>query len=211
MNITTYQKDDIVGKATEMRDKMPPLPGQADVAMANSLAQGLGLSSDEAMLAMFESMRVPLLEIEKRTGWPSGWIYATRMKFEYQEMVRRCIELRAEVEVGETEDIEELFNKQIRPSAKALIEVRDNPFGKGGDRIKAAEAFLNRASKAPKSKTVQEQHRTVIELPLEEFREMQRALLEEGSRESEEVLQLVEGEGFEVVGEVQSIEAMVVE
>lgn len=165
---------------------------------AEALGYGLALSSDEKLCALLESMQLSPTDISLKTGWPIEWVLQMRRKLEYHEMVGRCVSLRAE-RMCEGVGIEELFNAQVRPSARTLIEIRDNPFKKAGDRIKAAVEFLDRAPDAPKVQKLQEERKIVINLPVGELRNMQQALIEQGTEEDLEIAGILEGEFEEVV------------
>ena len=164
---------------------------------AEELGYGLAMSSDEKLCALLETMQLSPTEISLKMGWPLEWIVPIRQKREYREMVRRCIGIKAAKDC-EGVEIEELFNNQVRPSARTLIEVRDNPFEKAGDRIKASVEFLDRAKEAPKTQRVQEERGVVLHLPVGELRNMQQALLEQGTKEDLEIAGLIEGEIVEV-------------
>ena len=178
-------------------DAEPPIDvHSSEHRQALELGQGLSLSSDEKLCALMEAMRLSVEEIAAQTGWPVSWIWTIRGKPEYHIMIERCIHMVAERIVCDAEDIDELFDSQVRPSTQALIEVRDNPFTKAGDRIKAATEFLNRAQAAPKAKQITEDRRIIVNLPLSELKNMQKALQEHGEPEDIEVFELLEGEGF---------------
>jgi hypothetical protein len=85
-----------------------------------------------------------------------------------------------------------LFDQEIRPSVATLIEVRDDPFGKGGDRVKAALGLLDRAPSAPRAKETKEVQRFLL-IPISQMRAIKAALSDEGEGE---MIELVEGRDF---------------
>lgn len=200
MKIVAYNESSILEAAKNVTPVIE-MPGAMERLQANTIGDGLALTSDERLCAMMEAMKMGIGEIEEQTGWPVSWIFSVRMKPEYREMTRRCGRLVAEQTVSNADNVEDLFNSQIKPSARALIEVRDDPFAKGGDKIKAATEFLNRAKDAPKAQQIAVETKTVIALPVSELQNMQRALIEEGSKEDLEVYDLLKGRDFKVEGE----------
>lgn len=157
------------------------------------ISDGLALDATARLAAWLEAMRVGAAEIDLRVGMPSGYALSMRMNMDYREMVRRCIAFFAKRQVENARgDYERLFDEQIEASARALIEVRDNPYSKGGDRVKAASEFLDRAPKAPKATKQVDERKTIITIPMRELKNMQRALIEEGSEENVEVARLLD-------------------
>jgi len=173
---------------------------------AVDLGAGLLLDADAKLAAYMDAMHIPAAEIEARCGRPAGSLLKLRMNAAYQQMVARCVRWYAERQArlaAIEEDIDGFYDGQVAPSAITLMEIRDNPLNKAKDRAAAAVDFLNRAPKAPKATTNREERRTVITIPVSELRNMQRALIEEGSDEDVEIASLIEGEDYEqtILGE----------
>lgn len=161
-------------------------------------------------IAWLDALGMKPEEIEQQLDLHPYTVFTIRANPSYQMMLKTCLKMRAGLQVAAYNgDIERLFNDQIGPSVAALMEIRDNPTARETARLRAAEQFLDRASKAPKVKTEINEHRTVITLPLAEMQNMQRALLEAGGKEALETAALIElsarkGDGvFEVNGEGQ--------
>lgn len=169
------------------------------------LGAGLRIGAEAKLAAWMQAMHVGVIEIEMALGMPAGAIYHLRNEPEYREMVGRCSRFIARQTVRQAASIPELFNGQIMPSAATLIEIRDNPYSKGSDRIKAASEFLDRAPDAPKARHEVEERKTVIMLPLQELQNMQQALLEEGTAEDIETYELIRGQDYNMVenGEIE--------
>lgn len=140
-------------------------------------------------------------EIEHFLKRPPGYVATLRSKTDFRLILKRCIEIKAHSEVERARDPEELFNDQILDSVKALIQLRDDPFGTPTARLKAALAFLDRAPKAPKARKEVEQHKTVIALPVGALRGMQQALIDEGTPQDLEIVELLEGRDYKEVAE----------
>lgn len=161
-----------------------------------AITDGLDLSQEAIVAAQMEAFGFPITDIERTVGLLPGAVISMRSDARYRELVERFLTVRARNIVNNAPDVETLFNDEIRPSVAALIEVRDNRFSRGGDRIKAAVEFLNRAPKAPKVQQVQQAPRTVIVLPARDFGLMKQALLEEGTPDDAETLELLRGRDF---------------
>jgi len=164
------------------------------------LAEGLDISQQVQMVAWMEASRMPVWAIEQAMGLAQGSILTIKAKNpHYRIFLERCIRVRAQVTVQAADgDIDGLFNDQIEASAATLMEVRDNPFESGNTRMKAANAFLDRASKAPKVRKEVEERRTIISIPVNELKTMQQALLEEGTDEDNEILDLLKGVDYKL-------------
>jgi len=164
------------------------------------LAEGLDISQQVQMVAWMEASRMPVWAIEQAIGLAQGSILTIKAKNpHYRIFLERCIRVRAQVTVQAADgDIDGLFNDQIEASAATLMEVRDNPFESGNTRMKAANAFLDRASKAPKVRKEVEERRTIISIPVNELKTMQQALLEEGTDEDNEILDLLKGVDYKL-------------
>lgn len=191
MQIKEYTEEKQRGPVTPMHRK----------AMEVFKDCGMALSHDVMLASWLTAMQVPVLEIEMQLGMPAGWVYGLKQRGEFREAVRRCVRYMAERKAEEAQDIDELFNKQVVPSALTLMEIRDNPFTKDADRLKAATEFLDRAASAPKATKQVDERRVVIALPASEFRNMQQALLDSGEPEDIEVYNLLKGRDFAVAGE----------
>jgi hypothetical protein len=83
-------------------------------------------------------------------GKPESWYAELKEKPAYRELVRRTVRKIAERNIDEAENVPEMFNSQIRSNVVTLAEIRDNPFAKEGDRIKAATVLLDKAPKTPR-------------------------------------------------------------
>ena len=164
------------------------------------LAEGLDISQQVQQVAWMEASRMPVWAIEQAMGLTQGSILTIKAKNpHYRIFLERCIRVRAQVTVQAADgDIDGLFNDQIEASAATLMEVRDNPFESGNTRMKAANAFLDRASKAPKVRKEVEERRTIISIPVNELKTMQQALLEEGTDEDNEILDLLKGVDYKL-------------
>ena len=137
-------------------------------------------------------------EIEEQLGQPAGYVATLRSKVSFRIILKRCLELKAQSLCESARDPIELYNSQVLPSASAIMQIRDNPFATDTARLKAAEHFTDRAPKAPKVRKEIEQHQTIITLPVSALRDMQQALLEEGSPQDLETIELLEGAGYTV-------------
>jgi len=151
----------------------------------------------EQKVGWLDAGGMPIWAIEKALGLQVGTVMTLRAKTEYRDFVLRCIRVKVESEVVKAgDDIEGLLNNEIGRDVAALMEVRDNPFEKGANRIRAAESLMDRAPKAPKAKREVEEKRTIIQIPIGELQTMKQALIEEGTGEDREVLELMEGVDF---------------
>jgi hypothetical protein len=193
---TDYKEDNRRDPNAPPAIETPGLVSYNDTPVA--LHAGLTLEVGVQNAAWLDAMGLPVQEIEFSLGRPAGYVIGLRALPDYREFIRRCLQVKARAIVNGTTDIGEMFDGQIAPSAATLIEVRDNPFSKGGDRIKAATEFLNRAPAAPKSSKEVNENRTVIVLPVSELQNMQRALIEEGTVEDIETVNLLEGVDYSV-------------
>jgi len=184
-------------KITEYKKKEPNVSGiNALTTQQMSLADGLELQEDAILCAWFEAFGMLPSEIELELNKPAGAVINLRRVADYQILLQRCRAYITSKKIAATQNPEELFNQQIGPSVQALIEVRDNPLSKGGDRIKASIAFLDRAPKAPKVRKEVDERHLVISLPLSDLQNMQQALIEEGSIEDKEIYDLLENKDY---------------
>ncbi len=148
------------------------------------------------MVAMMDASGLKPQEIADQIGISKSYVYGMRMNEDYREAVGDYHQLIARKYVEGATDIVGMFNEQIGPSVATMIEVRDNRNNKPGDRLKASKEFLDRAPEAPKARRDREAESLVISIPVSTMEGMKRALLEEGTREDREILELVEGEGW---------------
>jgi len=160
-----------------------------------------GLEADATMInaAWLDAFGMRMEVVEMTLGLPPGSLLNYRNMPQYRELVSRCLEVKASMLVERANgDVDALFNSQIAPSTATLIQLRDNPYETGNVRLKAAQDFLNRAPDAPKMRKEVEERRTVISIPIGELRNMQQALLEEGTPEDLETVNLLENVDFTV-------------
>ena len=157
-----------------------------------ALGDGLPIDATARLAGWMDALRVGAAEIDVRCGMQAGYAFGLRLDPAYREFVRRCVKFFASRVVRQSDGrVTELFNSQIEPSVAALIEVRDNPYSKGGDRVKAAVEFLDRAPDAPKSTKQVDERSVRISIPVSELQNMQRALIEEGGEEELGVARLL--------------------
>ena len=149
---------------------------------------------------------IPADLIEERLNRPPGFITTLRSNPKFRVILKNCIELRAQSVTADADNPEELLDSQINDSIGALMQVRDDPFEKGSSRVKAAEGILNRAPAAPKPRKEVEQTRRIIALPVSALQNMQQALLEEGSKQDLETIELLEGTDYNIRdSEIESV------
>ena len=141
---------------------------------------------------------LPEDEIEAFLKRPPGYVATLRVGMAFRVMLKSCLELKAKNDVMQISDPIELYNSQILKSASTIMQLRDSPFTNDTTRLKAAEHFTDRAPKAPKVRKEVQQNQTIITLPISELRNMQQALLEEGSPADLEIIELLEGSGYSV-------------
>jgi hypothetical protein len=155
------------------------------------------LGAEEQLCAVLEGSKrfKTLKSLAKHVGRSSAWLTGVRAKPEYQETVRRTVAVIAKRVVDGAVDVEELFNNEIRPSVETLVEVRDNPFEKAGDRVKAANSLIDHAPKAP-AKKVESRNETILRIPVQQMQTMRQALIEEGQND---LVELLEGRDFKEV------------
>jgi len=152
------------------------------------------LSAEEQLCAIYEASRKfrTLRELAEHFGRSQPWLLSVRGKPEYQFLVKDMLRQIANRVTQDAADATMLFDQEIRPSVATLIEVRDDPFGKGGDRVKAALGLLDRAPSAPRAKETKEVQR-VLSIPISQMRAIKAALSDEGEGE---MIELVEGRDF---------------
>jgi len=173
---------------------------------------GSDLSSVDMQVALLDACGVRPKEISAKLGLGEQYVYQKRWQnAEYKRVVMEFRQLVSRRIVDEVSDIDDLFNRQIGPSAATLIEVRDNTWAKDGDRLKAALAILDRAPKAPKATNQVVSAGMSIQIPISSMKEMVGVLGETGAagdRELIELIERVEGEVIEprAVEEVEEIE-----
>jgi len=170
------------------------------IARIQSEAQ---LDSLQMQVALLDACGVKPRDIHERFQLKSQYVYQIRnSNYEYQRVVREFRQLVSRRIVEEVADIDDLFNRQIGPSAATLIEVRDNTWAKDGDRLKAALAILDRAPKAPKATNQTISAGMSIQIPISAMREMVGVLGETGAAGDRELIELVE----KIDGKYESIE-----
>jgi hypothetical protein len=171
-----------------MTEELAISPNDIDVAAS--------LDYNARFAALMEASGFRVREIDEKLGKKPGYVYRLRQKEEYREAVREYHAEIARKYVEKSTDLVGLFNEQIGPSVATLIEVRDNRESKAGDRIKASREFLDRAPLAPKARREMDEKHLVISIPVSTMEGMKRALLEEGTVEDKEILELVEGKDW---------------
>jgi len=171
----------------------PPVRSLGLVEAQKSSTESILASPVGQNIAWLDALGLKPEDIEKQLDLHPYTVYSIRANPVYQSMLKACLKMKASLQIAAYEgDIEGLFNDQIGPSVATLIEIRDNPTARETARLRAAEQFLDRASKAPKVKTEVNEHRTVITLPISEMQNMQRALLEAGGEDALETAALVD-------------------
>lgn len=132
--------------------------------------------------------------IEQALGLPPGTVLSQRADSAYRDFVQVCVRERSRAIIfSGNEDPEDVLNDQVLDNIATMVEIRDNPFEKGQTRMKAAQDLLDRAPKAPKAKREVEERKTIISIPINELQIMQRALIEEGTDEDKEIIDLLKG------------------
>ena len=202
------------GDGEQVRGSLAPADGNSRQDAVEKIAANSTLTNAQLQAALLDACGVPANAIAAKLGKGNQYVYNLRFQNdEYRRVVQEFGLLVARRIVDEVTDVDELFNRQIGPSAATLIAVRDSPFAKDADRIKASLAFLDRASKAPKATANSEVRSTVIQIPLSSMREMRKVLGETGRVDDRELLALIEPsaeereEVIEVVREDRVIEA----
>jgi len=185
---------------------MNEIVNQQDDLTATEIARIQGestLTPLEMQVALLDACGVRPKDIHERFGLADQYVYQKRWAGgEYKRVVMEFRQLVSRRIVDEVSDIDDLFNRQIGPSAATLIEVRDNTWAKDGDRLKAALAILDRAPKAPKATSQTISAGMSIQIPISSMREMVGVLGETGSVEDQELIELAEG----MSGKYESVE-----
>jgi hypothetical protein len=167
---------------------------------------GEGPESDTlSNVAWMDAMGVAPRMIEQALGLPAGRVFTVRANPQYQELLRSCLRVKAVSIVQAAQDPESFYNSQILASAATVIEIRDNPLEKGATRLKAAQDMLDRAPAAPKVRKEVDERRTIISIPVHELKNMQRALIEEGTPEDLEMVELIAGTDY-IVGDREGVD-----
>ena len=188
------------GDGEQVRGSLAPTDSDERVA---AIASASTLSNAQLQAALLDACGAPPGAIAEKLGKGPQYVYQLRYtNDEYKRVVQEFGRLVANRIVDEVVDVDELFNRQIGPSAATLIAVRDDPFSKDADKIKASLAFLDRASRAPKATQNSEVRSTVIQIPLASMREMRKVLGETGRVDDRELLALIEPPAEEEVIEV---------
>ena len=171
----------------------------------DDIPAAVNLDYSARLAALLEASGFRPKEIESKLGKSHGYVYQLRQKVEYRDLVGENHAEIARRYVDGAADVVGLFNEQIRPSVATLIEVRDNRAEKASDRLKASKEFLDRAPEAPKARREMESQGIVISIPVSTMDGMKKALLEEGTVEDLEILELVEGKDWETKEEEKEI------
>lgn len=154
-------------------------------------------------IAWMDALGVSTGYIEAQLKLDPGTVTTMRINLEYQAILRNCLRVKADMIVKQSGgDIEALFNDQIGPSVSTMIQIRDNPIESGKTRLQAAKDFLDRAPDAPKVRKELDSRQTTISIPVSELRNMQQALIEEGSQEDLDTVELLEGTDYVKQGEL---------
>lgn len=154
------------------------------------------LTSEEQLAAVYEASGRfnSLKEIAEHFNRPAAWIYKLREKQLYKDLVKATLAQIAERITREAADFTQMFDQQIQPSVRTLAEIRDNPFAKDSDRLKAATTLIDRAPSAPKVKAP-EAAQSILSLPVVQMKMIKEALVDS---DEGDLVELLEGEGYEV-------------
>jgi hypothetical protein len=163
----------------------------------NDIPAAVSLDYKAKLAALLEANGLRPAEIESKLEMKSGYVWRLKQREEYRELVGEFHAEIARKYVENSTDMVGLFNEQIGPSVATMIEIRDNRGEKAGDRLKASKEFLDRAPEAPKARREMESQGIVISIPISTMDGMKQALLEEGTKEDKEILELVEGKDWE--------------
>lgn len=160
----------------------------------SALSEESGLSIEQLNAALLEACGARPKEIAYKMGKGEKYVYQLRYSNDnYREVVRELHSLIASRIVGGAEDINSLFNSQIGPSVRTLMDIRDDLFAKDENRIKASLAFLDRAPDAPKATQNRESKSVTLSFPVTAMKNMRDALKESGMEEELGLLDLIEG------------------
>jgi hypothetical protein len=159
------------------------------------------ISPQEHMAALYEATArfSSPSDIAKEVGMTFGDFLQLRENPVYQRIVKSMVEELARVAVENARNPIELFNSQIMPSVRALMVVRDDPFAKDGDRVKAAKEILDKAPDAPRAKKEGDGGTTVVvQVPVSHMKAIRAAFVEDGDGDA---LDLLEGRDFDSAAE----------
>lgn len=151
-------------------------------------------------------------EISKGVGIERSQLAKIRRDPSYQMLVRATLMEVSNRVVEGIADLAALLNSQVRRSIGTLVEIRDNPFAKDSDRLKAATTLIDRAPAVPRIKEKQAAS-LILSLPVQQMQTINQALLEEGQGELVEMLKGEDfdseqtGEGEKAVGEPEESES----
>lgn len=188
----------------EEEKEIAPVIEQDAIAKIASESQ---LSNVQMQAALLDACGAPPVAIAKKFGKANNYVYQLRaVNAEYKRVVQEFYRAVSRKVVDEITNVDELFNRQIGPSAACLMEIRDNVWAKDADRIKASLAFLDRASKAPKATANVESRSMIVQIPLSAMKEMRGVLGETGDRADIELLEMFAVEGGEFELEEDEIE-----
>jgi hypothetical protein len=194
----------------------PPLPSPGDLPVRfdpsrQTLPPSSILSEEEQICALVEGSkkfknRTDLLRYIDQS---EEWYLKLREKPAYRELVRRTIRGIAERVTDEAENIGEMFNSQIKSSVVTLAEIRDNPFAKEGDRIKAANSLLDRATQVPRPKDAENMNDFLkLMVPVQQMQAINSALQESGETKLIDLMQNEEGDHWELEGDEKEEEEL---
>lgn len=136
-------------------------------------------------------------EIADRVGESPEWLFGIRVKPGYKLQYTQALKEIVRKSCEGADDFGDLLDREIADSIATLVEIRDNVFNSANARLKASDAILSRAPKAPKPQQLVEQQHTVIHIPLAQLDGIKKGLVEEGQQD---LIDLIEGEDFEEVG-----------
>lgn len=118
---------------------------------------------------------------------------------EYTSLYKRFREEDEAKKETEIKDPGDFLNSQIVESLKTLIEIRDDPAIKAGDRLKATREILNRASEAPQEteRGGNANPQVILQIPYSQVETIKKLAHEEGQ---DDIIELLEGEGYKNLG-----------
>jgi hypothetical protein len=127
-------------------------------------------------------------DIAALLGKDNNWVYEIRK----HPLYKQRMDILRDVVSRNSKDNKKLFddylNKQVLPSLKTLVELRDGSY-KDSVRLKAAEAVLDRATSAPRKDTGEGGARVLIQIGTSQLGEIKGVLQELGA---EKVVDLLE-------------------
>jgi hypothetical protein len=188
-----YQQGKVIN-STRAPFSAPPTPSEIDLPVrydpsSPDLPPTDILSEEEQLAALCQATgQLPNL------GKSESWYAELKEKPAYRELVRRTVRKIAERNIDEAENVPEMFNSQIRSNVVTLAEIRDNPFAKEGDRIKAATVLLDKAPKTPRpNETGNVDDFLKLIMPVQQMGAINAALKETGNTRLIEMMKKGEG------------------